>query len=304
MKITEYPKVTDLVDDNVFLLDGPSGTKTLTRKDFIYSLLDGVPEMHRNIFRGKNLGATYTADQKAAVYNGTFHDIWVGDYWEVDGHKWRIVDINYFRRSEHFTDSGPASDNHLTLMADDVVYNLDKVADENTKPAYVNTKAYSTGRDEYYNTLVPDIFRADEALRYDQADIICIAIGNNGEAKTWQLESSPIENPTHMQMFGSMNPYTLNVRDQIPQNQTNGYMTQFALMRLAPKFIYVPSSAGASAQGTILRDPVGFGPASTGLISSITATSSGGSSTVMTNVLYMNADFSTRPYFSIAGVAQ
>lgn len=30
MKITDYSKVAELVGENVFLLDGPDGTKTIT----------------------------------------------------------------------------------------------------------------------------------------------------------------------------------------------------------------------------------------------------------------------------------
>ena len=66
------------------------------------SFLDAVNEIavtlspinHRNIFRGKNLGSAVTEEQKTAIQSGTFDDLFVGDYWEIDGVKWRIVDMD------------------------------------------------------------------------------------------------------------------------------------------------------------------------------------------------------------------
>ena len=38
---------------------------------------------HNSIYRGKNLGSTITAEQSAAIRNGTFKDIYPGDYWSI-----------------------------------------------------------------------------------------------------------------------------------------------------------------------------------------------------------------------------
>lgn len=43
----------------------------------------GSVEMHRNIFRGKELGTSVTSSQLAAIQNGTFDDLYVGDYWKM-----------------------------------------------------------------------------------------------------------------------------------------------------------------------------------------------------------------------------
>lgn len=52
--------------------------------------------VHRNTYRGKNLGTSFTETQKQAISSGTFDDIYVGDYW-VDGtNKYRVADINYW----------------------------------------------------------------------------------------------------------------------------------------------------------------------------------------------------------------
>lgn len=51
------------------------------------------PEMHRNIFRGKHLGESITEEQLEVIRDGSFADLYVGDYWEINGVKYRIADI-------------------------------------------------------------------------------------------------------------------------------------------------------------------------------------------------------------------
>lgn len=54
------------------------------------------PEFHRAFFRGKNLGSELTADQADRIDDGTFKDIWLGDYWEIDGNVYRVADFDYW----------------------------------------------------------------------------------------------------------------------------------------------------------------------------------------------------------------
>ena len=64
-------------------------------------------QLHNSIARGKNLGTTITAEQSAAIADGSFNDIWIGDYWEgtytytyggqsyTQSVKWVVMDCNY-----------------------------------------------------------------------------------------------------------------------------------------------------------------------------------------------------------------
>lgn len=51
---------------------------------------------HRNIYRGRSLGTSFTNEQKNAIANGTFDNLYIGDNWTINGIQWRIVDIDYF----------------------------------------------------------------------------------------------------------------------------------------------------------------------------------------------------------------
>lgn len=290
MKITEYPAVTELDDDNVFILDGTNGTKKIAKSDLTYALFDSIPEMHRNIFRGKNLGTAYTSAQKQEVYNGTFHDLWVGDYWEISGNKWRIVDMDYFAHSD--------DKHHLVIMCDKIIHKVDSYCSVNSKVPYSQSNPYmANGRDAYLNTKIPSTFKQN---MFQHPEVICSGQGGNGEATSWEEVTNTLQNPTHAQIFGSTNPYTLNIASQIPQNQSNG-INQFALMRLDGRFTAVDGLGDASITsnaGFVLRDPCGWGTSATSMFTRVLYDSFG---CAMTTIDYGTSACGMRPYFAISG---
>lgn len=98
MKITSYPAHTSttLAAEDVFLTDGIKGTKKIAKSDLTYALFDDIPMMHKQIFRGKQIGTTLSVGQAAEIAAGTFHDIWIGDYWRYFNVTWRIIDMDYY----------------------------------------------------------------------------------------------------------------------------------------------------------------------------------------------------------------
>ena len=51
---------------------------------------------HNSIFRGKNLGASVTDAQWAAIASGKFDDMFIGDYWVIGGIYYRIAHFDYY----------------------------------------------------------------------------------------------------------------------------------------------------------------------------------------------------------------
>lgn len=100
MKITEYPKTKTIEKSDILLLDGEDGTRTIKAEDLSLQLdeINSDPSWvaHKNIYRGKNLGTVFTEEQKAQIANNTFDDMYIGDYWVINGHNWTIADINYW----------------------------------------------------------------------------------------------------------------------------------------------------------------------------------------------------------------
>ena len=53
---------------------------------------------HNSIYRGKNLGSVVTDEQWAQIGAGTFGDLFIGDYWVINGVTWRIAAFDYWYR--------------------------------------------------------------------------------------------------------------------------------------------------------------------------------------------------------------
>ena len=51
---------------------------------------------HNAIWRGKSLGGSLTSAQSAAITGGTFADLFLGDYWTINGVRWRIMGFDVF----------------------------------------------------------------------------------------------------------------------------------------------------------------------------------------------------------------
>lgn len=214
MKITEYPSVTELDDDNVFLLDGTNGTKKIAKSDLTYALFDSIPSMHSQLIRGKNLGTVYTTAQQQAVQNGTFHDLWIGDYWTEGGIKYYIVDINYYKTMPASRDDIEAKpdanslSNHLILMASSGATNIkwhSRSGEENVP--FANSTMYTVDLPNYVANGIPDIFKN---YLVNKSHNISAAMQNDRVTGLALVQASCMV-PTVSQILGIYNPLaTLN----------------------------------------------------------------------------------------------
>ena len=95
---------------------------------------------HNAIYRGKNLGTAFTAAQSAAIRDGSFKDLYIGDYWTINGTVYRIADFDYVLRS-----GDPERTAHHAVIVPDVNMDNRKMNDTNvTTGAYVGSKMYTT----------------------------------------------------------------------------------------------------------------------------------------------------------------
>ena len=96
---------------------------------------------HNSRYRGKNLGTSVTAAQYAAINAGTFDDMYIGDYWVIDGITWRIADIDYWLG---FGDT-ECTKHHIVIVPDQVLGENKKMNDtDTTAGCYVGSKMYTT----------------------------------------------------------------------------------------------------------------------------------------------------------------
>lgn len=126
MKIIDYPEIFSLEDEDLFIVETDEGTRRVKASNVNQGTDEpnyGIPFeedpaiLHRNHFRGKNLGNVITDEQVAKIKDGTFEDLWVGDYWNLNGVAWRIADINYFN-VEYSPTSYGSPGNNIILFPD------------------------------------------------------------------------------------------------------------------------------------------------------------------------------------------
>jgi hypothetical protein len=60
------------------------------------SLLPANAGAHNSIFRGQNLGSSVTDEQWAEIKAGTFTNLFIGDYWVINGIAWEIAAFDYY----------------------------------------------------------------------------------------------------------------------------------------------------------------------------------------------------------------
>ena len=72
--------------------------------------------LHNSRYRGICLGTSVTEEQWQAIKSGSFDDMFIGDYWEIDSVKWRIAAFDYH------LNRGPDADittrHHLVIVPD------------------------------------------------------------------------------------------------------------------------------------------------------------------------------------------
>lgn len=85
----------------------------------VLAVLSSGAGAHNSIYRGKNLGTSVTAAQWAAIADGSFTDLYIGDYWTIGGVNWRIAAFDYYLNSGDTS----CTTHHAVIVPDTCLYN-------------------------------------------------------------------------------------------------------------------------------------------------------------------------------------
>lgn len=122
-----------------------AGSANPVKSSGIKSALIFVPEtgnagFHSSIYRGKYLGTSVTAAQYAAIDAGTFDDLFIGDYWTIDGVNWRIAHFDYYL---HKGDT-ECTKHHVVIVPDSLLATSVKMNNSNvTTGGYFGSDFYT-----------------------------------------------------------------------------------------------------------------------------------------------------------------
>ena len=103
-----------------------------------------IAGIKNSMFRGKNLGTSYTSEQQSQVASGKFLDLWVGDYWTINGTTYLIAAFNYYLN----TGDTNLSANHITLVPAGSMYTHHMNPTNTTEGGYVGSEMYISGLDQ------------------------------------------------------------------------------------------------------------------------------------------------------------
>ena len=99
---------------------------------------------HNSIYRGKDLGTSVTPEQYARIADGTFEDMYIGDYWTINGTTYLIAAFNYY----YNTGDTRLTTNHVTLVPAGILYMHHMNPTNTTEGGYVGSEMYISGLDQ------------------------------------------------------------------------------------------------------------------------------------------------------------
>lgn len=74
--------------------------------------------IHNSHYRGKFLGNAVTEQQWAAIGAGTFEDMYIGDYWDINDVRYRIAAFDYYSGDAVNEHNGQEQLHHITIVPD------------------------------------------------------------------------------------------------------------------------------------------------------------------------------------------
>lgn len=180
---------------------------------------------HNSIFRGKNLGTEFTAEQSAAIVAGTFDDLYVGDYWVINNVRYRIAGFDIFLR----TGDTELTMHHAVIVPDTNLYNAQMNTENTTANGYWGSVMKQTNLTTALNT-VKTAFGSSHIV--SRRSLFCNAVAN-GVPSGWVWQSTEIDLMTEGQVFGRG---AWGTQNQNGHNIGEKY-SRFPLFSLAPEFI-------------------------------------------------------------------
>lgn len=185
---------------------------------------------HNSIFRGKNLGTALTTAQSTAITNGTFDDLFVGDYWVINGVTWRIADFDpYYKCGDTKLNT-----HHIAIVPDTTLYIAQWNTTDDTSAGYVgsairaNIKAASAsnaGAEEWFIAA----FGSSHVLSYRALYPTTYANGI-ATAKAWT--DARVELMNENEVYGTQVWSTDSLGFEVGISKR-----QFSIFRLNPSFL-------------------------------------------------------------------
>lgn len=198
---------------------------TKTKADKVDVVMD-----NQNTYRGKNLGTSVTAAQKAAIRDCSFKDLYIGDYWPINGVDYLIADMDYW----YNTGDVAFTKHHLVITTRKPMYTAQMNVVNSTGGGYVGSEMYGTGG---------GLTQAKETINATFCDMVLthrevlVNAVSNGVPSAGAWLDSTVELMNECMVYGHPHYTSTGNGSSIPYLYTID-KTQLALFRLRPELIF------------------------------------------------------------------
>jgi len=156
---------------------------------------------HNSIYRGRYLGDEVTADQYVAIAAGTFNDMYIGDYWTINGVNWRIAHFDYWLNCG---DSEPGTTTHHIVIVPDLALYSAKMNETNTtEGGYLHSKMRGgityQGNLAQAKTIIEAAFGSAHILSH--RELLSSASDSSG-ATAWEWADSTVDLISEIMAYG------------------------------------------------------------------------------------------------------
>lgn len=205
-KFADLEAILSVTGTEQMLIHDGNGVKVITVEnlhkglqtdiDSVRNVLADGAAAHNCIYRGKNLGTSVTAEQYAAISSGKFTDLYIGDYWVINGVTYRIAAFDYYYNcgDTNFTK------HHVVIVPDTSLYKAQMNTSNVTTGGYTGSAMYKSNLAQA-KTTIKAAFGSAHVLT--KRELLTNAVnGNTPSGLAWF--DSDVELMNEVQAYGSV----------------------------------------------------------------------------------------------------
>lgn len=236
-KFADLEAILSVAGTEQMLIHDGNGVKVITVEnlhkdlqadiDAIQNVIADGAGAHNSIFRGKNLGTSVTAEQYAAISNGTFRGLYIGDYWTINGVQYCIAAFDYFLH----TGDTEFTKHHAVIVPRKNLYNAQMNTSNTTTGGYTGSAMYTSNLATAKSTI-----KAAFSGHVLSHRLYLVNAVSNGYSSGGAWFDSEVDLMTEEMVYGSGVFHPVSTGSTVPANYRTD-KSQLPLFALSPEHI-------------------------------------------------------------------
>lgn len=236
-KFADLEAILSVTGTEQMLIHDGNGVKVITVEnlhkdlqadiDAIQNVLADGAGAHNSIFRGKNLGTSVTAEQYAAISNGTFSGLYIGDYWTINNVQYVIAAFDYFLH----TGDTEFTKHHAVIVPRKNLYDAQMNTSNTTTGGYTGSAMYTSNLATAKSTIKAAFSGHVLSHRLHLVNAV-----SNGYSSGGAWFDSEVDLMTEEMVYGSGVFHPVSTGSTVPSNYRTD-KSQLPLFALSPEHI-------------------------------------------------------------------